>query len=207
VYSSTHITLLRRREQKMALAAAIALAAAALSPSLNASTVTIDPAGPGLTYDGAGGLSAGASSRLLYDYAPEVASEILDYLYKPKFGANMHICKVEIGGDTQSTDGTEPSHMHSRGDLNCTRGYEFWLMKEAKRRNPKVVTYGLPWGEPVSVGLAVLLFSTIKYFLQGMVTWYICRAGSTTRRATTGTTRSPTRSTGSSARGTTTTSR
>ena len=52
--------------------------------------------------------------------------------YKPQHGANLHVCKVEIGGDTQSTDGTEPSHMHSRDDLNCTRGYEFWLMKEAK---------------------------------------------------------------------------
>ena len=38
--------------------------------------------------------------------------------------------------------------MHSRGDLNCTRGYEFWLMREAKRRNPSVVTWGLPWGAP-----------------------------------------------------------
>jgi len=25
--------------------------------------------------------------------------------------------------------------MHSRNDLNCTRGYEFWLMKEAKLRS------------------------------------------------------------------------
>ena len=84
----------------------------------------------------------------MFDYDPAVRSEILDYLYKPKFGANLHVCKVEIGGDTQSTDGTEPSHMHTREDLNCTRGYEFWLMKEAKKRNPAVITYGLPWGAP-----------------------------------------------------------
>ena len=32
--------------------------------------------------------------------------------------------------------------MHSRDDLNCTRGYEWWLMKEAKKRNPNVITYG-----------------------------------------------------------------
>ena len=44
--------------------------------------------------------------------------------------------------------GTEPSHMHTRKDLNCTRGYEFWLMKEAKKRNPAVITYGLAWGAP-----------------------------------------------------------
>ena len=45
----------------------------------------------------------------------------------------QHICKefdvathnaiqVEIGGDGQSTDGTEASHMHYRDDLNCDRG-------------------------------------------------------------------------------------
>ncbi len=30
--------------------------------------------------------------------------------------------------------------MHTREDLNCTRGYEWWLMKEAKKRNPDVIT-------------------------------------------------------------------
>eukprot|EP01047_Picozoa_sp_COSAG01_P020103 COSAG01_NODE_1136_length_11548_cov_30.375404_15_plen_44_part_00 len=42
--------------------------------------------------------------------------------------------------------------MHTRDDLNCTRGYEFWLMKEAKKRNPAVITYGLPWGAPGRTG-------------------------------------------------------
>ena len=73
------------------------------------SSVTVDPDGEGLPYDGHGGLSAGASSRLLFDYAEPARSEILDYLYKPKFGANLWVCKVEIGGDTQSTDGKRSS--------------------------------------------------------------------------------------------------
>jgi hypothetical protein len=110
--------------------------------------LTVDPGSDGLRFDGVGALSAGASSRLLFDYEPTVRSEILDYLYKPKFGASLEICKVEIGGDTQSSEGTEPSHMHTRDDLNCTRGYEFWLMTEAKKRNPSVLTYGLAWGAP-----------------------------------------------------------
>jgi galactosylceramidase len=38
--------------------------------------------------------------------------------------------------------------MYTRDDLNCTRGYEFWLMKEARKRNPDVVLYGLAWGGP-----------------------------------------------------------
>lgn len=31
-------------------------------------------------------------------------------------------------------------------------GYEFWLMKEAKKRNPSMVFYGLPWAWPSWVG-------------------------------------------------------
>jgi hypothetical protein len=41
--------------------------------------------------------------------------------------------KVEIGGDDQSTDGSESSHMHEPWDENYNRGYEWWLMKEAKK--------------------------------------------------------------------------
>ena len=76
---------------------------------LNTTAVTIDPAAPGLRFDGHGGLSAGGSSRLLVDYAEPYRSQILDYLYLPKFGASLQVCKVEIGGDTQATDGTEPN--------------------------------------------------------------------------------------------------
>ena len=38
--------------------------------------------------------------------------------------------------------------MHSAGDLSCQRGYEWWLMKEAKARNPDILIYGLPWAFP-----------------------------------------------------------
>lgn len=62
-------------------------------------------------FDGIGALSAGASSRLLWDYEEPQRSEILDYLFKPQFGASLSIIKVEIGGDVQSTDGSEHSHM------------------------------------------------------------------------------------------------
>jgi hypothetical protein len=99
-------------------------------------------------FTGQGGLSAGASSRLLRDYAPAIREDILDFLFLPKWGLGLNIIKVEIGGDAQSTDGTEPSHQHERGDLNCTRGYELDLMKSARARNPGVKTYGLSWGAP-----------------------------------------------------------
>ncbi len=60
--------------------------------------------------------------------------------------------KVEVGGDAQSTDGTEPSHRHTRSDLSCTRGYELFLIEEAKKRQPGILTYGLVWGTPAWVG-------------------------------------------------------
>ena len=54
-----------------------------------------------------------------------------------------------MGGDTDSTEGAEPSHMHGGpGDANYNRGYEWWLMKEAKARKPNLKLYGLPWGWP-----------------------------------------------------------
>lgn len=39
-------------------------------------------------------------------------------------------------------DGTEPSHMHYEADENYFRGYEWWLMKEAKKRNPNITLIG-----------------------------------------------------------------
>jgi galactosylceramidase len=88
----------------------------------------------------------------LQDYNEPQRSQILDYLFKPNFGASLDIIKVEIGGDCQSTSGTEASHMHSRHDLGCGRGYEGWLLAEARKRNPKILTWGLSWGVPHWIG-------------------------------------------------------
>ncbi|XP_051724527.1 galactocerebrosidase [Ctenopharyngodon idella] len=112
-----------------------------------------DKTGFGRSFDGIGGLSGGgATSRLLVNYAEPYRSQILDYLFKPKFGASLQILKVEIGGDAQTTDGTEPSHMHYEDDENYFRGYEWWLMREAKKRNPNIILIGLPWAFPGWVG-------------------------------------------------------
>ena len=71
------------------------------------STYTVSKAaGLGRRFDGIGALSAGASSALI-NYDDAVYSQLMDYLFLPGFGASLHILKVEIGGDVQSTDGTE----------------------------------------------------------------------------------------------------
>ncbi|KAJ8409140.1 hypothetical protein AAFF_G00241610 [Aldrovandia affinis] len=117
------------------------------------SYVLDDKIGLGRQFDGIGGLSGGgATSRLLVNYAEPYRSQILDYLFKPNFGASLQILKVEIGGDSQTTDGTEPSHMHYENDQNYFRGYEWWLMREAKLRNPNIKLIGLPWAFPGWVG-------------------------------------------------------
>lgn len=72
---------------------------------------------------GLGGLSGGGgTSRLLYDYTDPVRGRILDALFSPKRGGALQILKVEIGGDGQSTEATEASHMHTRHDENYERG-------------------------------------------------------------------------------------
>lgn len=66
-------------------------------------SIPVDLKSSGLRFDGIGALSAGASSRLLYDYPEPWRSDVLDYLFLPSFGASLHLLKVEIGGDVQST--------------------------------------------------------------------------------------------------------
>ena len=109
----------------------------------------------GRQLDGFGAISGGGStSRLLADYLEPHRSHILDYLFLPGFGASLQVLKVEIGGDTQSTDGSEPSHQHGRGERpNFHRGWEWWLMREARARNPKLRLGALAWGAPGWLGL------------------------------------------------------
>ena len=122
------------------------------SASNSAFTYNVSKAnGLGRRFDGIGALSAGASSALI-GYSATGYSQLMDYLFLSGFGASLHILKVEIGGDTQSTDGTEASHMHSTDDENYYRGYEWGLMVEAKRRNPNIILFGLSWGFPAWVG-------------------------------------------------------
>ena len=89
---------------------------------------------------------------LLPHYPDKERNEILDFLFLPNFGASLQILKVEIGGDSQSTDGTESSHMHTADKVNLRTGYEWWLMAEAKKRNPDIELYGLAWAFPGWVG-------------------------------------------------------
>ena len=116
-------------------------------------TINVDGSVVGRTFDGVGAISGGGgNSRLLIDYPAAQRSQILDYLFKPGYGAAVQLLKLEIGGDANSTDGAEPSHEHVRGDVNCNVGYEFWLGEQAVARNPGIKLVALPWTAPGWIG-------------------------------------------------------
>jgi len=117
-------------------------------------TIFLNANDKGRVFEGIGAVSAGASSRLLIDYPEKERSEVLDFLFKPKFGAGFQHLKVEIGSGENSTCGSEPSDAVTRDEMldPKPRGYEFWLMAEARKRNPKIILDCLPWAYPSWVG-------------------------------------------------------
>jgi hypothetical protein len=126
---------------------------AAAANAAAATTIAVNGASAGLTFGGVGAISGGGgNSRLLTDYPAAQQQQILDYLFKPGYGADLQILKVEIGGDTNSTDGSESSSEHAAGNVDCNTGYEWWLMEQAKALNPSIKLYGLAWGAPGWIG-------------------------------------------------------
>jgi galactosylceramidase len=124
-----------------------------LSSAFADQIITLNGVAGGKRFDGIGAVSGGgATSVLLKDYPAQQRSQILDLLFKPKFGASMSALLVEVPGDSNSTQGSEPSHMHTKDDLNYSRGYEWWLMREAKKRNPDLSLDACAWGCPAWVG-------------------------------------------------------
>ncbi|OLB78485.1 MAG: hypothetical protein AUI14_13095 [Actinobacteria bacterium 13_2_20CM_2_71_6] len=146
------ITVYASRRQVMWWTVLVMAAWAAVIPALPAqaaTTITVDGNGTGRRFDGIGAVSGGGgTSRLLPDYPAAQRDQILDYLFKPNFGASLHMLKVEIGGDENSTNGSEASHQRTPTDQNYQRGYEWWLMEQAKARNPNISLHGLEWGSP-----------------------------------------------------------
>src|SRR5690349_2994377 len=105
----------------------------AAAPASADAAITIDGSSNGRVFDGVGAISGGGgNSRLLIDYPEPQRTQLLDYLFKPGYGAAVQLLKLEIGGDTNTTSGAEPSHEHTRGVVDCNRGYEWWLAEQAR---------------------------------------------------------------------------
>jgi hypothetical protein len=168
----THATLACLMTVSLGLLSGALTGAGAEAPAKADLSLHLDPARATLEFEGIGAVSAGASSRLLIDYPEPVRSNILDWLFLPRYGAGFQHLKVEVGGEINSTDGTEPTHARSREELDhpkreyFERGYEWWLMKEAKKRNPKIILDCLPWGAPGWIGNG-------NYFSQDMADYLV----------------------------------
>ncbi|MET9634388.1 ricin-type beta-trefoil lectin domain protein [Lentzea sp. NPDC006480] len=172
-------TLLGRVRTAVFAAALVLAGVVGAAPAQAATAITINGSSGGRTFDGVGAVSGGGgNSRLLIDYPEPQRGQILDYLFKPGYGAALQILKAEIGGDTNSTSGAEPSHAHSRGDLNCDRGYEWWIMEQAKARNPGLKLVGLAWGAPGWIGNGT-------FFSNDLVDYYLSWLGCARRHGLT----------------------
>lgn len=107
----------------------------------------------GPQFDGIGAVNGGgATSVLLKDYPEPQRSQILDLVFRPKFGASVSTLLVEIPGDGNATQGSMPSHQHWRDDLDYQRGYTWWIVSEAKRRNPRLRLDATAWSAPGWIG-------------------------------------------------------
>lgn len=155
----------RRRHLGVLLVLLLATSVLGTLPVINvfATTISVDGNGSGRTFQGVGGVSAGAAARLLNDYPSTQQSQILDYLFRCDTtfcGADLQRLKVEIGGDMNSSWGAEPSIRRSgetapgytTNKVQCARGYEFLLMKGAVSRNSNIKLDTLEWGAPGWIG-------------------------------------------------------
>jgi hypothetical protein len=122
---------------------------AGAQPLVPATHITVNTSDGGRVYDGVGAiLGGGGNARYLLDYPAAQRDQILDYLFKPGYGASLQILKLEIGGDADSSDGSEPSIEHTAGHVNCQAGYELSIAQRAVALNPHLRLYGLQWTGP-----------------------------------------------------------
>jgi glycosyl hydrolase family 59/glycosyl hydrolase family 59 (putative galactocerebrosidase) len=141
----------------------VASHAAAAGPrpaALPSTSITVNGNGGGRVYGGAGAvLGGGGVARYLEEYPAAQRTKILDYLFKPGYGASLQLLKLEITGDGGTAAGSEPSVEHSRGHINCGAGYEFAIARQAVAINPKLKLAGLQWGAPGWVSGTTSLFT------------------------------------------------
>lgn len=172
-----------RRARSHAMTVTAVVAAAALVPVLGAAgparnaepttSITVNGDGGGRVFDGVGAiLGGGGNARYLEEYPATQRTQILDYLFKPGYGASLQLLKLEIGGDGNSTDGAEPSIEHTAGQINCDAGYELAIAKQAVAIDPHLLLYGLQWGAPGWAGRNGSLFTSAD--IQYLVNWLGC---------------------------------
>ncbi len=136
----------------------------------SSTTIAIDGKSSGKLFYGIGAISGGGgNSRYVVNYPSAQQTQMMNLLFKPNYGASLQILKVEIGGDTNSTDGAESSVEHTKANIVCNAGYEWQMMKQAKALNPNIKLYALAWGAPGWIsGHTFNSSDTITYLIDWM---------------------------------------
>ena len=116
--------------------------------------VKIEADAQGRVFDGIGMVNSSGTSKLLFDYPLAQQKDILDLLFKPNFGAGFTIIKNEIGSDSNTSSGTEPSHQRLETDAVTIRGVNFRICSEAKKINPAIKFAAGRWGIPFWASLS-----------------------------------------------------
>jgi galactosylceramidase len=103
---------------------------------------------------GVGGIGGGGSAKLLMDYDATTRDLILDFLFLPNLGASLQILQVEIEGDGNGGWGSSSSYSHSpESGVFLGGASSIWLASEARKRNPKIVLYAVPYSWPQWVNI------------------------------------------------------
>ncbi|WP_251453963.1 hypothetical protein [Microbacterium sp. Marseille-Q6648] len=130
-------------------------------------SIVIEPDASDLRFDGIGAVNGGgATSVLLKDYPEPQRSQILDLVFRPKFGASVSALLAEVPGDGNSTQGSMPSHSHTRDDLHTSRGYTWWILQQARARNARLSLDAVAWSAPGWIGNG-------EFWSQDMADYYV----------------------------------
>jgi hypothetical protein len=139
--------MLRMTSVLLAAAVGITVAPAGATPAPDL-LLTVDGRDSGRVFDGIGAVTNAFAERLLYDYPEPQRSQILDYLFEPGYGASLQHLKHDMGGDSGGGVATR----HEPGDESFNRGTGWWLMREARKRNPNIILSLLQSSAPGWVG-------------------------------------------------------
>lgn len=127
-------------------------------------------------FRGFSAITCNNSSRLMMDYKeehPDQYWKIMELLFNPQKGAGLNHIKVEMGGDINSSSGTEPATMRTPDEKpNVLRGAGWQFTADAKQINPDITVEILRWGEPkwTKEGIGYESFSNPKY--EARYQWY-----------------------------------
>lgn len=106
-------------------------------------------------FRGLGAVTCNGSSRLLMDYKeenPDQYWEIMNWLFHPKNGVGLSHIKIELGCDSDTSSGAEPTTKRNPGqDANVKRGAGFMFAHDALEINPDITVDMLCWGIPAWV--------------------------------------------------------